>query len=326
VSFSSTSQGHPARLAIVAAFGSVYLCWGATYTAMSIGVRLLPAPILAGTRMLAGAAIMLSFCALSGRRLWHDRRTMSWLALLGAMMLFAGNVGLVWSEKYLPSGLAALIVAVIPLYVATIEGLLPGGERLRAGGLVGLGLGLAALVALLWPSFHAAVDAHSHLGTMQLVAAGIVLLGGASWALGSVMYRRLQLPVHPLVAAGWEMLAAGLCNLLLASALWQWPHAQWSSTSIGAVGYLVLFGSLLGFSCYIWLIHHVPVAKVATYAYVNPVVAVILGGLVLGERLRPTEYAGMVAVLCAVALVTSSQMRSGRTAAEIEVGPVEIEA
>jgi len=326
VSSSTTSNASPARVAILAAFGSVYLCWGATYTAMSIGVRLLPAPILAGTRMLAGAALMLTFCALTGKKIWHDRRTMRWLGLLGAMMLFAGNVGLVWSEKYLPSGLAALIVAVIPLYVAAIEALLPGGERMRARGLTGLALGLVALLALLWPSFHAAVDARSHLGAMQLLASGVVLMGGLSWAFGSIMFRRLHLPVHPLVAAGWQMLAAGVCNLLLASALWQWPQAQWNSHSVGAVGYLVLFGSLLGFSCYIWLIHHVPVAKVATYAYVNPVVAVILGALVLGEHLRPTEYAGMAAVLLAVALVTSSQMQSGRTAAEIEVGPVEREA
>jgi drug/metabolite transporter (DMT)-like permease len=324
VSSSSTSKAHPARLAIAAAFGSVYLCWGATYTAMSIGVRLLPAPILAGTRMLAGAAIMLTFCGLTGKQLWHGRRTMAWLGLLGTMMLFAGNVGLVWSEKYLPSGLAALIVAVVPLYVATIEALLPAGERLRLRGLIGLGLGLVALLALLWPSFHAAVDAHSRLGAMQLLAAGVVLLGGLSWAFGSIMFRRLQLPVHPLVAAGWQMLAAGICNLLLASALWQWPEAQWNPTSMGAVGYLVLFGSLLGFSCYIWLIHHVPVAKVATYAYVNPVVAVILGGLVLGEHLHRTEYAGMVAVLCAVALVTSSHMKSGRTTVEIEVEPIQV--
>jgi drug/metabolite transporter (DMT)-like permease len=313
-------------MAILSAFGSVYLCWGATFTAMSIGVRLLPAPILAGTRMLAGAAIMLSFCGLTGKRLWQDWRTMGWLGLLGAMMLFVGNVGLVWSEKYLASGLAALIVAVIPLYVALIEALLPAGERLRSRGILGLGLGLLALVGLLWPSFRAAVRAHSHFGAMQLLAAGAILLGGLSWAIGSVMFRRLRLPVHPLVAAGWEMLAAGVCNILLATALWQWPDAHWNLRSVGAVGYLVLFGSLLGFSCYIWLIHHVPVAKVATYAYVNPVVAVILGAVVLGEHLRPAEYAGMVAVLGAVALVTSSQMMSGRAAAEIEVGPVEREA
>ena len=118
----------------------------------------------------------------------------------------------------------------------------------------------------------------------------------------------------------------GICNLVLATAASQWHRAEWNGKSVGAIGYLVLFGSLLGFSCYIWLIHHVPVAKVATYAYVNPVVAVLLGGMILGEHLQPTEYVGMVAVICAVALVTSSQMKSGRSAAEIEVGAVEQEA
>lgn len=276
--------------------------------------------------MIAGALIMLSLCGLTGKKLWHSARTMGWLGLLGAMMLFVGNVGLVWSEKYLPSGLAALIVAVTPLYVAAVESIVPNGERLRPRGLAWLGLGLLALAALLWPSFHAAVEARSRMGMMQLLAAGVVLLGALSWSIGSVMFRRLRLPVHPLVAAGWEMAAAGICNLTLATVLWQWPHAVWNVRSVGAVGYLVLFGSLLGFSCFIWLIHHVPVAKVTTYAYVNPVVAVILGAVVLGEHLVATEYMGMVAVLGAVALVTSSQMQSGRKAAEIEVGPVETEA
>ena len=312
----------PSRTAIVLAFLSVYLCWGATYTAMSIGVRLLPVTILAGTRMIAGAAIMLAFCALTGKRLLYPRAVMARLGLLGFMLLFCGNIGLVWSEKYLASGLAALIVAVVPLYVASIESLLPGGERLRPRGIAGLALGLAGLVALLWPSVRAALRPGPGGRPVQIVAALVVLLGALSWASGSVLARRMRLPVHPLVAAGWEMLAAGLCNLFFATLTLRWPLAVWTPRSIGAIGYLVLFGSLLGFSCYIWLIHHVPVAKVATYAYVNPIVAVILGAAVLREHLQPSEYTGMVAVLCAVALVTSSQMRSGRPAAN----PLEPEA
>ncbi len=321
---SPTALARPPRFAILLAFGSVYLCWGATYTAMSIGVRLLPAPILAGTRMLAGAFIMLTFCGLSGKQLVYGRRVMIRLGYLGALMLFGGNIGLVWSEKYLASGLAALIVAVVPLYVAVIESLLPHGEQLRPRGVVGVALGFLALVALLWPSFRAAIATRSH--PIQIVAAIVVLLGALSWSTGSVLFRRLRLAVDPLVAAGWEMLAAGLCNLALATVTWQWPHAVWNAESVGAVGYLVLFGSLLGFSCYIWLIHHVPVAKVATYAYINPVVAVVLGAAVLHEHMQKSEYIGMVAVLGAVALVTSSQMKSGRSTAEIEVGPVEREA
>lgn len=323
---SELSNRSPHRIAILLAFTSVYLCWGATYTAVSIGVRLLPATILAGSRMLAGAAIMLTFCSLLGKTIFYRPGIMAWLGLLGALLLFGGNIGLVWSEQYLASGLAALLVAVVPLYVAIIESLLPGGERLRMRGIVGLGLGFLALVALLWPSFHQALTTHGVSGRMQIIAALVVLLGALSWSIGSVLFRRLKLPVDPLVAAGWEMMSAGLCNIVAASVAWQWPHADWNRRSVSAVAYLVLFGSLLGFSCYIWLIHHVPVAKVATYAYVNPVVAVILGAVVLGERLEPEEYLGMAAVVCAVALVTSSQMKSGRPAAEIEAGPVEQES
>ena len=316
----------PPRIAILLAFLSVYLCWGATYTAMSIGVHLLPATILAGTRMLIGAAIMLGFCAITRRQILYRPRILLRLALAGALMLLGGNLGLVWSEKYLPSGLAALIVAVVPLYVAVIEMLLPSGERLRARGFFGLGLGFLALVALLWPSFHQAIRAHGHSRPMQFVAALVVLAGALSWASGSVLFRHMRLPVDPLVAAGWEMLVAGLGNCLIATLTWQWPHATWNAQSLGAIAYLVLFGSLLGFTCYIWLIHHVPVAKVATYAYVNPVVAVLLGALVLHEHLQHSEYLGMVAVLCAVALVTSSQMKSGRSVAEVETLPLEREA
>jgi drug/metabolite transporter (DMT)-like permease len=315
----------PARLAILLAFTSVYLCWGATYTAASVGVHLLPAPILAGIRMLIGAALMLSFCRLTGKQLFYAKGVMARLGLLGVLLLFCGNVGLVWSEKYLASGLAALIVAIVPLYVAVIEALLPGGEQLRPRGLVGLGLGFLALIALLWPSFRAAL--HPQGGSrMQMLAAVVVLLGAVSWASGSVFARRMKLPVHPLVAAGWEMLASGIANMILATVTWQWPHAVWSWQSVSAIGFLVIFGSLLGFSCFIWLIHHVPVAKVSTYAYVNPVVAVVLGALVLHEHLQPTEYVGMVAVICAVALVTSSQMKSGKAAAKLEIAEVEAEA
>ncbi len=321
-------QAHapPARFAILLAFASVYLCWGATYAAMSIGVRLLPATILAGTRMSVAALIMLAFCALRGKRLFYSRSIMARLAILGVLMLFGGNIGLVWAEKYLASGLAALLVAIVPVYVAVIESRLPGGEQLRPRGILGVAFGFLGLIALLWPTLHAALSTRGHSFRLQLLAVVAVLLGKLSWSCGSVLFRRMQLEVDPLVAAGWEMMAAGLCDLALATVTWQWPHAVWNAESAGATGYLVLFGSLLGFSCYIWLIHHVPVAKVATYAYVNPVIAVILGAAVLREHLRTSEYLGMAAVLCAVILVTSSQMKSGRPAAEIEVGPVEYEA
>jgi drug/metabolite transporter (DMT)-like permease len=318
----SELRATPSRLLIVLAFLSVYFCWSATYTAMRVGVTLLPATVLAGVRLLIGAAIMLAFCALRGRRIFYGKRIMWRLMLLGVMLLFGGNLGLVWSEKYLPSGLAALIVAVVPLYVVLIEMALPDGDRLRKQGYFGLGLGFCALVALLWPSLRIGIDGHP----MQILAIGAILVGAFSWASGSVLSRRMNLPVDPLVAAGWEMFAAGATNVIFATLFWQWPHAEWNWLSTGCVGYLILFGSLLGFSCYIWLIAHVPVAKVATYAYVNPMIAVVLGALILHEKLVSTEFFGMVAIIVAVALVTSSKLTSGRRAAEVECAPVESES
>lgn len=311
----------PARLSIVLAFLSVYFCWGATYTAMRVGVQLLPAPILAGTRMLIGAAIMLSFCALRGRRIFWDRATMLRMMLLGTMLLFGGNLLLVWAEKYVPSGLAALIVAVVPLYVVLIE-MKTGGDRLRPQGYFGLILGFLALLALLWPSLRNGLSGHP----MQIAAIFVILCGAASFASGSVLSRRMKLPVYPLVAAGWEMFAAGVLNTTVATVFWQWPHAVWNWHSVSSVGYLVIFGSLLGFSCYVWLLAHVPVAKVSTYAYMNPLVAVVLGAVILHERLQPTEYIGMIFIIIAVVLVTSSKLEGGQPVAEVECAAVESEA
>lgn len=316
------SPGKPARLSIVLAFLSLYFCWSATYTAMRVGVELLPATVLAGVRLILAATIMLAFCALRGKRVFYSRHVMARLALLGVMLLFGGNIGLVWSENYLSSGLAALIAAVIPLYVVLIESAVPNGDRLRAQGYFGLGLGFCALVALLWPSLWIGIEGHP----MQILAITAILVGAFSFAAGSVLSRRMKLPVDFLVAAGWEMLAAGAVNIFFATLFWRWPHAVWNWRSVDCVGYLVLFGSLVGFGSYIWLIAHVPVSKVATYAYVNPMIAVLLGAVVLHEKLAPTEYIGMVAIIISVALVTSSKLSSGKEAAEIECTAIESEA
>lgn len=315
-------RGKPARLPIVLAFLSVYFCWSATYTAMRVGAELLPATVLAAVRMLIGGVIMLGFCAMRGRRILYAPNIMGRLMLLGVMLLFGGNIGLVWSEKYLSSGLAALVVAVVPLYVAIIEIASPKGDRLRPQGYFGLTLGFCSLLALLWPSLRNGMEGHP----MQILAIAAILAGAFCWALGSVLSRRMNLPVDPLVAAGWEMFAAGVADVFFATVLRQWPHAIWNSLSIASVAYLIVFGSLLGFTAYIWLIAHVPVSKVATYAYVNPMIAVVLGAVVLHEKLAPTEYIGMVAIIISVALVTSSRLTSGREVAQAECVPVESEA
>jgi drug/metabolite transporter (DMT)-like permease len=293
-------------LAIPFAFGCVYFFWGSTYTAIKVGVQYLHPLVLGGTRFLIAGALMLAFCAVRGMRILLPARQLGWLSVIGLLLLVGGNIGLVFGEQYIDSGLAALLVAVMPLYVAILNMLLPRGEKLLARGWLGLGLGLIGLVALLWPGIRQANGQHQ-----QALGCAIVLGCAFFWAVGSVLSRELKLPVNPMLAAGWEMLAAGIASSVAALAVGAWHTAHWTRGAIGSVAYLVTFGSLVGYTAFVWLLEHVPVPKVTTYAYINPVVAVILGAILLGERLVGAEYLGMMAVLVAVALVTTSRIRIG---------------
>jgi drug/metabolite transporter (DMT)-like permease len=274
----------------------------------------MPAPVLAGVRLAIGGSLMLCIMALWGKRILGTAQEMRRVFFLGVLLLFCGNVGLVWAEYYLPSGLSALLVAIIPVYVALIEWMLPHGERLRIRGQIGLLLGFAGLAILAWPSARTGLRGDRH----QIVAICVLLLGALSFAIGSIWSRNSNLSLDPFVCAGWEMLAASFCDIVLATALGQWGHANWNRDSISAIGFLVLFGSLVGFSSYTWLLHNVPVSKVATYAYVNPMVAVLLGAVLLDEKLHGNEWIGMIVILLAVFLVTSSKLRSDVAIPEIE--------
>jgi drug/metabolite transporter (DMT)-like permease len=309
-----SDSGKSIAWAVPVAFACVYFFWGSTYTAIKIGTQYLPALLLTGTRFLISGSLLLLFCRFRGLRVLYARREMAWLALLGILMLGIGNFGLVYSEKALPSGLAALIVAVVPLYVALLEKILPGGEQLHARGLAGLLLGFAGLGVLMEPSLIHGLSGQGR----QAIAAAVLLISSFSWAVGSLLSRRAKLGVDVLVAAGWQMFFAGAGNMLLSTALGDWSQARWTGPAAYSIAYLVTFGSWVGYTAYVWLLKHVPVGKVATYAYVNPMVAVLLGFLLLGERLVLTEYIGMFLVVIAVALVTSSQVRSAVPKEEVE--------
>src|SRR4029077_863640 len=268
------------RSRIIVAFALLYVLWGSTYLAMRVIVRDMP-PYVAGTvRYLIAGPIMLAACALMGRKISLTRRDLGRLLVISILLLSIGNIGVLWGEQYVPSGLASLIVALVPIWVVIIEAWFFRAGRMTAKGLFGLALGIVGLLVLLWPR----IAAGNHLGRLELLGSGI--LAGASffWALGSVFSHRYNLSVDVFVSAAWQMTLAGLVNAVIALILGQFQRTHWTTHALSAIGYLVVFGSWLGYSAYIYLLEHVPTPKVATYAYVNPIVAVFLGWLILREH------------------------------------------
>jgi drug/metabolite transporter (DMT)-like permease len=301
--------GRPARCTIsrrsrvVLAFALVYIFWGSTYLGIRVAVERIPPILMAGTRFFIAGTLMLGCCAVIGRRVTVTRDQLWRLAIIGIMLLSISNAVLAWAELYVPTGLAALIIAISPIWFLLIDRyLVRSGDRIGRAGLAGIVLGVAGMVVLLWPRLTA-----SHpLGWWELVAATSLLGSSFCWSLGSVVARHWRIGVDPLVGSGWQMTIAGSVNLALGLALGQHHAARWDAPGVTAVLYLVVFGSWVGFSAYVWLLRHVPTSKVATYAYVNPVVAVFLGWLVLGESVDPFMILGTAIIVPAVALVTGA--------------------
>jgi drug/metabolite transporter (DMT)-like permease len=315
VSSGQASSKLPTR--IIVAFACVYFFWGSTYVAIRFGVQVLPPFVLASVRYLIAGPLMLAICAARGMKLWQSKRDFAILAAIGVLMLGVGNMGLVWCEQYLPSGLAALLIAVIPLYVALIEAVMPRGEGLRAKGWVGIAIGFIGLLILLSPGLREGL--HSRNG--QLMASFVAIGSAFAWTWGSILSRRSKLATPAFVAAAWEMLFGGLFNSVCLMFSHEGHNVKWTAQGVWSIAWLVVFGSLVGYTAYVYLLDHVPVAKVSTYAYINPIVAVGLGALFLGERLVPIEYAGMAAILVAVYLVTSSKLKNVAEDLTVEAEP-----
>ncbi len=298
------------------AFALVYVFWGSTYLGIRIAVQRIPPILMAGVRFsIAGPALLL-LLRLRGRRPGVTLAQFWRLAFTGILLLAISNAILAWSEIYVPTGLAALLISVTPIWFLFIDhavlrrrrpGLTPGTcappERVGRPALAGVALGIAGMVVLLWPRLR---ETHV-LGTWQLVAAISLLVSSFSWAFGSVLAREWRVRVDPLVGAGWQMTVAGIVDVLAGLALGQHRLARWDAAGLGAVLYLIVFGSWVGYSAYVWLLRHVQTTKVTTYAYVNPVVAVILGWAILGEPIDRFMIAGAAIIVPAVALVTTAE-------------------
>ena len=292
------------RWRVISAFLLVYIFWGSTYLGIGIGVKYIPPYLMTGVRFVIAGVLMLLYCWWTKRGIRVSVGQLARLGVIGCLLLSVSNVILAWAEQVVPTGLAALIVAITPLWFLVIDAFMFRGDRPSAKGYVGLALGIVGIAVLLWPKLMATTA----LGRQQFLAASALIFASFSWSMGSALSKRWQKGIDPFSASGWEMTIAGAVNLMVATAFGEFSHARWTAAGIGAIAYLVVFGSWVGFSAYIWLLQHVSMSKVATYAYVNPVVAVFLGWIALHERVDAYILAGTAIVVISVALVTQSKV------------------
>jgi len=293
------------RFSVILAFGLVYLFWGSTYLAIDIAVERIPPGLMCGTRFFVAGIFMLAFCAVSGKRVLYHWWQLGQMAVVGLLLLMGGNLTLSYAEKHIASGLSALIIAITPLWFLLLDTLLLGDHHVSSRGKAGLALGLVGLAVLLRPQW----TATTVLGREQLWASLSLLGGSFCWALGSVLAKKWKSPeVDPFSATAWQMIIAGAANLSFSVFREDLSHLTWTVRGVSAIAYLIVCGSWIGYTAYIWLLGHVPTSKVSTYAYVNPVVAVFLGWLILREPVNGYIAVGSAIVIASVILVTSAQV------------------
>jgi drug/metabolite transporter (DMT)-like permease len=284
------------RWKIAVAFFAVYVFWGMTYAAMRVAVVEIPPYVMAGARFVLAGALLYAWSRSRGER---PPTLQQWRAAgkIGAFLLLGGNASVAWAEQRVPSGLAALLIGVMPIWMVGLEWLRRGLRPSRQV-IVGLLLGAAGVALLILPQGDGA--------GVDPVGAGVLILAAASWAWGSVISKSAPLPASPFLATSMEMIAGGILCLIVAALsgeLQDFSVAEVSSQAVLAWLYLVVFGSLVAFTAYIWLLGVTSIAKVGTYAYVNPVVAVLLGWAVLGEPITMRTVVGAIVILFGVALV-----------------------
>ena len=288
---------------LVLAYLSVFLIWGSTYLAIRIGVRDIPPALFAGLRFLIAGGILFLHGVITRRPLPRVGPALRIQSIIGILLLAGGNGMVVWSEQWIHSGLTALIIASVPLFMSSIDAAIPGGHRLSLAGWLGIFIGFGGVALLVWPSI---------AGTGgDLVPEGILglLLASFFWSSGSIYSKRRSIGGDVLMNTSVQMLAGGAVLLTIALASGETHGVTFTLQGMLSLLYLIVFGSIIGFTSYIYLLHHVPPAKASTYAYVNPVVAILLGNLILSEPLGWRTVLSAVVILGGVAIVQTARAR-----------------
>jgi drug/metabolite transporter (DMT)-like permease len=296
------------RAHVVAAFAAVYVVWGSTYLAIRYAVATMPPTLMVGTRFAISGVLLYAWARVRGSPRPNASQWRA-AAITGVLLLCCGNGSVSWAEQRVPSGLAALIVAVVPLWMVVLDWLRPRGVRPSARVVAGVLLGLVGLVVLVGPS---SLAGHGSVDSRALM---VLMAGSLAWAAGSVYSRHAPLPRSAALSTGMQMIAGSSMLLVIGAASGEiaevHPAAIAASSWIGWI-YLVTFGSLVGFTAYLYLLRAVTPAKASTYAYVNPVVAVFLGWAIAGEPVTARTIAGAAIILGSVAIISLSQSTRAR--------------
>ncbi len=307
ITLSSPPSGYKAGLvAVWTAMIAVYIAWGSTYLAIHFAVETMPPFLMAATRFLIAGGLLFAYRRLRGDRIprWNAARS---AGIVGLFLLLGGNGAVVWAEQTVPSGLAALMVSSSPLWMLLIEAMLPGGKRPPGRAVVGVILGFSGVILLMWPTGNGGLLQANPWGALVLVFATF------TWAAGSIYSRYADLPESPLMGSAIEMLIGGTALLILGAATGEFSQvhlADITTRSLVGLAYLIFFGSLIGYTAYTWLLQVAPTSLVSTYAYVNPLVALVIGAVLAGEILSTRTLIAAGVILGSVALITTTSAPS----------------
>src|SRR2546430_4428804 len=305
------ARTHPPTWKTLLAFAIIYFVWGSTFLAIRVGVREVPPFLLAAMRFLVAGLVLYGWMIAQGERSPSKRQWMS--ASLLAVLIFVLDYSLLfWAEERVPSGIAAVMMATIPVFMALSEIIFLRTQRLTVRLGLALLIGIAGVGVLMSRSLNLGGAPINPVGAVALIIAAM------SWSVASALTRKLPLPASKVMSSGAQMLAGGLFLALTAASLGEFRNFHPSTVSRGAwlsLLYLIVAGSIVGFTAYVWLIHHVSPTKVGTYAYVNPLVAVLVGYFFGGEAIGPRAIVGTVLVLVSVVVITTTPAKKRETEA-----------
>ena len=282
---------------------SIYIVWGTTYLAIRIGVENLPPVLFTGLRWIAAGPIMLVFLLIKKYKL-PNKNDMFHLGIIGLLLLGGGNGLVVYAEQWVPSGLTALLITTVPFWVVGLEATVPQGKKINLTIILGLIMGLAGVSIIFGGDLKNLFDA-SHIGGIIGLMFAVFL-----WSAGTVYSKHKKVTVHPLMGAAIQMIIAGIVMTASGLIIGEGNTLHFTTNGFYAYLYLVIFGSLIGYSSYVYAIAHLPISLVATYAYVNPIIALFLGWLVLGENISHWIVLAAVIILCGVMLVKKGSEKS----------------